>query len=182
MIMKISKLNLLALLMMVFISACSTPATRPDNTPVTTAPEQPAAPSQPQGEVVPPQAVAPSAEPLPAPPSRTYTLSAATTALVNQAHAQVTANNLMMAASTIERALRIEPNNPLLWIEYSQVRMSEQNYYQAENLARKALMLANGDPHAQSLAWRALANSLRAQEKSDEAQQADARADALMPK
>lgn len=88
----------------------------------------------------------------------------------------------MMAASTIERAMRIEPNNPLLWIEYSRVRMSEGNYSQAETMARKALMLANGDPHAQGMAWRALADSLRAQDKNNQAQQADARADALMPK
>lgn len=175
------KVNLMALVSLVLISACSAPARRSDNSSTTATPLQPT-PVQPQGEVVPPQVTAPSAQPLPAPVTHTYTLSPATTALVNQAHAQLSANNFMVAASTIERALRIEPNNPLLWIEYSQVRVSEHNYYQAENLARKALMLANGDPRAQSLAWHALANSLRAQDKSNEAQQADARADALMPK
>lgn len=168
--------------LLAMLSACSSPVTRPDNTTGVVVPEQQATSTQQPNQVVEPPVTIPSAEPLPAPPARTYTLNAAATALVGQAHAQLSSKNFMMAASTIERAMRIEPNNPLLWIEYSQVRMSEGNYSQAETMTRKALMLANGDPHAQSLAWHALAESLRAQDKSNEAQQADARADALMPK
>lgn len=129
-----------------------------------------------------PQVVAPAAEPLPAPPTRSYTLGTATTALVSQAHAQLAGRNFMLAASTIERALRIEPNNPLLWLEYSQVRYNEMNYSQAESMARKALMLASGDPRTQSNAWRMIANTLRAQERNNEAQQADMKADTLAPK
>ncbi|MES1196886.1 MAG: tetratricopeptide repeat protein, partial [Steroidobacter sp.] len=110
------------------------------------------------------------------------TLNAASTALIDQAHAQLASGNFMNAAATIERALRIEPNNPLLWLEYAQVRASEQNYFQAESMARKALLLANGDPRAQSSAWRMIATSLRAQNKTIEAQQADDRADALSPR
>jgi len=59
------------------------------------------------------------------------------------------------------------------------VRYSEHNYSQAESMARKALMLANGDAHAQSNAWRMIANTLRALERNNEAQQADSKADAL---
>ncbi|HEX2584063.1 MAG TPA: hypothetical protein VHL14_02960 [Steroidobacteraceae bacterium] len=161
------------------LGACSTPPIRSTSP---TQPGAPEAPATPADGVVAPQSVVPPAEPLPAPPTRSYTLGAATAALVNQAHAQLAGKNVMLAASTIERALRIEPNNPLLWLEYSQVRYSEHNYSQAESMARKALMLANGDPRTQSNAWRMIATTLRAQERNNEAQQADVKADTLAPK
>jgi len=173
---KISWLLLVSLLM---LGACSTAPIRSTPQPVPSTPQTSTTPSE---GVVAPQVVAPPAEPLPAPSTRSYTLGTAATALVNQAHAQLAGKNFMLAASTIERALRIEPNNPLLWLEYAQVRYSEQNYSQAESMARKALMLANGDPRAQGNAWRMIANTLRAQEKNNEAQQADAKADTLAPR
>lgn len=123
----------------------------------------------------------PPAEPIPGAATKTYSLNAASSALIEQAHQQLASKNFMMAASTIERALRIEPNNPLLWIEYAQERLNEQNYFQAESMARKALLLASGDPRTQSSAWRMIANSLRAQNKTVEAQQADVKADTLLP-
>jgi tetratricopeptide (TPR) repeat protein len=99
---------------------------------------------------------------------------------VDQAHAQVAAGNFVVAAGSIERALRIEPNNPLLWIELGRVRQAEANYAQAENLGRKALSLATGDPRTQSSAWRVIADSLRARGRAPEAREAEARADALV--
>jgi len=154
------------------LGACSTPAIRTDST-AATAPT-----GTTDSKTEPPSSAAP-AEALPIAPTRSYTLNAASTALVAQAHAQLASRNFINAASTIERALRIEPNNPLLWLEYAQVRLNEQSFFQAESLARKALMLGNGDPRTQSAAWRLIATSLRAQNKSNEAQQADAKADAL---
>jgi predicted Zn-dependent protease len=179
--MNILKINSVLCIALLMLAGCSTPAVRPD----TSAPIAPAAstvntPDQSQ-PVVAPQIIAAPAEALPSPPTRSYTLNAASTALVTQAHTQLAAKNFLNAAATIERALRIEPNNPLLWLEYAQVRLNEQSYFQSESMARKALMLANGDPHTQSTAWRLIASSLRAQNKSNEAQQADAKADALQP-
>jgi predicted Zn-dependent protease len=172
--------NGVLVLMILMLSACSTPAIRQSGQAGAIPPTDNSAPSQ-QDFGIAPQITAAPAELLPSTNTKSYTLNAASTALVAQAHSQLAANNSMMAASTIERALRIEPNNPLLWIEYAQVRLSEQSFSQAENMARKALMLGNGDPRAQSAAWRLIATSLRAQNKSNEAQQADAKADALQP-
>lgn len=166
-------------LMLLMLSACSTPAIRQSGQAGTVPPTDNSTPSQSDSGIA-PQVTAAPAEPLPSASTKSYTLNAASTALVGQAHSQLAANNPMMAASTIERALRIEPNNPLLWIEYAQVRMSEQSFSQAENMARKALMLANGDPKTQSSAWRVIATSLRAQNKTIEAQQADSKADTLI--
>ena len=137
----------------------------------------------------PPAQTPPPAEPPPAPaetpppqPPRSYELGAAARSLVEQAHAQAAGGNYVVAAGSIERALRIEPNNPLLWIELGQVRQSEANYAQAENLGRKALSLATGDPRTQSSAWRLIAQALQGRGRGPEAADAQARADALAPR
>ena len=78
-------------------------------------------------------------------PPRQFHLSAASTALVAQAHTQAAGGDYGQAAATLERALRIEPDNPLLWIELGRVRLGENNPSQADALGRKALSLATGD-------------------------------------
>ena len=120
-------------------------------------------------------------EPLPpsAPVVREPTLGAASRALVGQAQTQMATKNYAVAASSIERALRIEPDNPLLWIELGKVRFAEGNYVQAENMARKAVSMSVNAPRAQSSAWRLIADSYRARGKNIEAQEAQARADNL---
>jgi predicted Zn-dependent protease len=109
-------------------------------------------------------------------------LSPATNALVQQAHAQAHAAAFAPAAATIERALRIEPENPLLWIELGQIRLSENNPAQANAMGHKALALATGDPQAQASAWRLVAESLRQLNRNDEAADADKKASALSPR
>jgi tetratricopeptide (TPR) repeat protein len=140
----------------------------------------------PQTPLPPPEQPLPPPEPveeLPAPPPvREYQLGSATQSLVNQARTQAAAGNFAVAAGSIERALRIEPNNPLLWIELGRVRQAEGNYAQAENMGRKGLSLATGDPRTQSSAWRLIAEALRARGKAPDAQEAEARADALAPR
>jgi uncharacterized protein HemY len=73
------------------------------------------------------------------------------------------------ASSTLDRALRIEPNNPLLWIELGRERLVESEAHQAEGCGRKALALASGDQGAQRQAARLLADALRAQGRNQEA-------------
>jgi len=98
---------------------------------------------------------------------------------VTQAQAQVAAGNFAVAAANLERALRIEPDSPQLWIEMGKVRQAEGNFAQAENMGRKALSLATGDPRSQSSAWRLIAESLRSRKRVQEAREADVRAEAL---
>jgi predicted Zn-dependent protease len=117
-------------------------------------------------------------QPLP-PVVREPTLGAASRALVSQAQTQMATKNYTVAASSIERALRIEPDNPLLWIELGKVRLAEANYVQAENVARKAVSMSVNAPRAQSSAWRLIADSYRARGKNIEAQEAQARAESL---
>ena len=114
--------------------------------------------------------------PPPAPVVREPVLSAASRALVNQAQIQLQSKNYPVAASSIERALRIEPDNPLLWIELGKVRQAEGNYVQAENMGRKAASMSVNAPKANSSAWTLIAESLRARGKNTEAQEALLRA------
>ena len=146
-------------------------------------------PPQPQSRVPtsqpPPQTPPSSAEQkpttpeVPKPAPRQFRLSAASSALVAQAHSQTKSGNPVAAAATLERALRIEPSNPLLWIELGRLRLDEKNPAQADSMGRKALALATGDPNTQAAAWRLIAESLRARGRDDEAGKAEDRANAL---
>ena len=111
--------------------------------------------------------------PPPPPAVRENRLSPATGSLVTQARAQVARGDLPAASSTLDRALRIEPNNPLLWIELGKLRLVESDAHQAEICARKALALASGDRRSQSQAGRLLADALRAQQRNQEAREVE---------
>ena len=45
---------------------------------------------------------------------------------------QAASGDFGQAAATLERALRIEPDNPLLWIELGRIRLAESNPAQAD--------------------------------------------------
>jgi tetratricopeptide (TPR) repeat protein len=105
----------------------------------------------------------------PPPPPRENHLSPATRSLVGQSHTLVARGDLDGASSTLDRALRIEPNNPLLWVELGRLRLAESDAHQAEVCGRKALALASGDRATQAQAGRLLADALRAQQRNPEA-------------
>jgi hypothetical protein len=121
---------------------------------------------------VPPPAPLPRERPK-APPAK---LSPASQALVAQAQSQRKKGDLPGATVALERALRIEPSNPLLWIEMGRLRMDQKNYAQAEAMGRKALSMAVGDSRTQSQAWVLIAESLKARGKNPQAQDALAKA------
>lgn len=140
---------------------------------------QPAAPApQPAPFAGAPAATPPGQE---APPQRQFTLGAAASALVADAHVQEQSRNFGVAAQTLERALSIEPHNPLVWIELGRENILAGNAPQAYGMGRKALYLASGDPRAQASAWQLIAASLRAQGRNDEAYVAEERAVRLSP-
>jgi tetratricopeptide (TPR) repeat protein len=116
------------------------------------------------------------------PSGRQYRLGPAASALVAQAHTQANGGAFDAAGATLERALRIEPDNPLLWVELGRLQLQQGNAAQADGMGRKALALASGDPEAQASAWRLLADSLRARGRNAEAADADQRANTLAPR
>ena len=132
--------------------------------------------SSPSAQPVPqasPQPLPLPTAPTPPPAVRENRLSPATGSLVTQARAQVARGDLPAASSTLDRALRIEPNNPLLWIELGKLRLVESDAHQAEICGRKALALASGDRRSQSQAGRLLADALRAQQRNQEAREVE---------
>jgi hypothetical protein len=160
----------------VLLSGCPAPAPRLSlpSPPVQSPPATGASPSRP-----PPSAPAPA--PRPPAPARENHLSPATRSLVAQAHTLLARGDIDAASSTLDRALRIEPNNPLLWIELGRLRLVESDAHQAEGCGRKALALASGDPGTQRQARRLLADALRAQQRNQEAREVESQADIIQP-
>jgi uncharacterized protein HemY len=153
------------------LAGCPSPWPRPS--PPSNPGTIPAPPSAPAPASAPPL---PPAAPRPPSPPRENHLSPATRSLVTQAHRLLARGDIDGASSTLDRALRIEPMNPLLWIELGHVRLTEGDAHQAEVCARKALALASGDHAAQAEAGRVLADALRAQGRNPEAQEVESRA------
>ncbi len=60
------------------------------------------------------------------------------------------------AVLALERALRIEPRNPLLWHDLAKVRMQQQRYHQAAQLAAKSNALSR-DRRLHAANWRLIA-------------------------
>jgi len=71
-----------------------------------------------------------------------FGMSSAGQALLEQGRAQRRDGDLAQASASLERALRIEPDQPAVWLELGQLRFEEGNFAQAEQMGRKALSLA----------------------------------------
>ncbi len=155
--------------MALLLAGCPSPGPRPS------APANPSAIPAPPPVAAPAQVPEVPPAPRPQAPPRENHLSPATRSLVAQAHKLLAQGDLDGASSTLDRALRIEPSNPLLWIELGRVRLTESDAHQAEVCARKALALASGDHAAQAQAGRVLADALKAQGRNPEAQEVESR-------
>lgn len=137
-------------------------------------PQTPAPPGQPPAPVPTP--------PGPSAPTREFHLSAASAALVKQGRAQSLKGEYPAAIATLERALRIEPDNPLVWLELGQVHLSAKNAAQAESMARKAIALATGNAAIQANGWRLIGDAYRARGRDLDATEAYQRANAVSPR
>ena len=88
--------------------------------------------------------------------SSSVSSAGATTKLLEQSRVLLAAGEYGQATAAMERALRIEPNNPYLWIELGQIHLASGNSQQAAALAQKAMSMAGIDPGAQRAAQRLL--------------------------
>ncbi len=102
--------------------------------------------------------------------------NSAVVALVAQAHTDLDAGRRDNAAAAVERALRIEPRNPLLWQELAKVRLAEGRHAQAEQLAAKSSSLAAGDRRLKAANLRLIAAARAGRGDNDGAQAALAQA------
>jgi predicted Zn-dependent protease len=106
--------------------------------------------------------------------------SPAVVALLDNADRQAGSGKLDGAAAALERALRIEPRNAILWQRLADIRLRQKQPGQAESLALKSNTLAVADKATQAGNWRIIAKSRRMRSDADGARQADSRADALL--
>jgi Tfp pilus assembly protein PilF len=64
-------------------------------------------------------------------------------ALVLQGANERRAGDYRRAEATLERALRVDPSSPAVWLELARVRLAQGDFAQAEQLALKAESLAD---------------------------------------
>jgi Tfp pilus assembly protein PilF len=89
--------------------------------------------------------------------------NSAVLALVDSARNDNAAGKPDSASATLERALRIEPRNPVLWHELAQIRLQQGSPDQAASLAAKSNAWAGRNRALQAANWRIIsrARSLR---------------------
>ncbi len=92
----------------------------------------------------------------PAPPVSQNT---AVVALVDTARVDLAADRPDTAGAALERALRIEPRNPVLWHELARVRLRQRQYQQAEALALKSNSWAGDNRALRAANWRAIGDA-----------------------
>ncbi len=87
--------------------------------------------------------------------------NSAVVSLLEQAQTATRGGDYDRAGTALERALRIEPRNPLLWQELARVRIDQQQFVQAENLAKKSNSLSRGDRELRRRNWQIISLARR---------------------
>ena len=94
-------------------------------------------------------------EPLPSGP----TMSPAAQSLLARSDTQTDEGDWDSAANSLERALRLEPNNALLWSRLAGIRYQQEDWQQAVQLAAKSNTLAARDENLRRRNWNMMANA-----------------------
>lgn len=145
----------------------------------------PQAPTQaPRAEVVTSDAMAPTPAAgqqlaYASPAASSQSMGKAASSLMTKAESQRNAGDLAGAASTLERAVRIESRHPLLWNRLAQVRLQQGNHGLAAELASKSNALAGSDRGLKRSNYLIIADAKRATGDVAGARVAESRAAAL---
>lgn len=87
--------------------------------------------------------------------------AAAVQELVTSSRTSAASGDYALAMADIERAIRIEPRNPYLWLELGEIHLARGDSRQAVAMARKAMSLAGQDRAAKAAAERLLERAAR---------------------
>lgn len=90
----------------------------------------------------------------PAPEAQPVSDNTAVVALMDTARTDIASGKLDAAVAPLERALRIEPHNPLLWQELARLRLQQGQYQQAEGLAARSNGWAGSNKSWRAENWR----------------------------
>lgn len=111
-----------------------------------------------------------------APPPPVPQLPAAAASLATQAEKQRESGDYVAAAATLERAIRIQPQEAYLWNRLARVRLDQKNYAQAGSLAQKSNALSKDQNQIRQDNWGMIATTRRATGDLKGAQEAEAKA------
>ena len=80
--------------------------------------------------------------------------TSAVESLLNEAKTYYEMKQFEQAAALLERALRIDPRNPILWHNLAGVRLAQEDWKRAANLATKSNTLAGSNNNYKELRLR----------------------------
>ncbi len=86
-----------------------------------------------------------------------------TLALQDEAQRAATAGDPTKAIQILERAIRIEPTRPELWLELARAHLQNGNPAQAEQFARKALLFTGNRYDLEQQAWAVISDAQAAE-------------------
>jgi len=117
---------------------------------------------------LPPEIGSPSSNTVPAPHPRKKSRPPILDTLISKARKELNSGHPDAAFQTLERALNIDGQDPLVWHLMAKIRSMQGQYGQAESLARKSNTLSAGSPSLKKKNWRVIANALEKQGRSQE--------------
>lgn len=98
-----------------------------------------------------------------APPSTPTARHEGAVALESEALSLAAAGDLDRAVVTLERALRLAPNDARLWLSLAQVRFDQGEYAKADSMSQRAAQLAGRDLETAQAARRLSSQARRRQ-------------------
>jgi uncharacterized protein HemY len=134
------------------LGACAIPVT-----PTYPRPTPAPAPVPPPARTVPPATPTPTPPvpptPAPTPPAAPRPAPSVTLALVEESDAARARGDYDKAVALLERAIRIEPDRPELWLSLAKAHLAQGDYAAAEQLARKSLLFTGKRYDLEQQAW-----------------------------
>ncbi len=112
-------------------------------------------------------------------PVKKKRLSPAVIALVTEADRNSRSGDLESAVVTLERALRIDSRNPTLTYKLALLRLKQSKPRLAEDLAKKAALLAANDRDLKRQSWYLISEARRQQKNYHGAKEAKLKADSI---
>lgn len=82
-------------------------------------------------------------------------------ALLQEAAVAESQGDVERAAALLERAIRVAPEDPLVWSRLAALRLRQNQGSQAEQMAAKSNRLAKGNPALKARNWRLIAEGRR---------------------
>ncbi len=102
-------------------------------------------------------------------------------ALLVDARGAASSGNIPRAEALLERALRIEPRNSVLWHYMAKMKLHQGQYTKAIGMAAKSNSMVQNDKSLRADNWRIIAHAENWLGNISKSQQAQAQADKLIP-